>query len=141
MKRKIIFLLIFFPILFISCSTCKTNEGESESEVTKNISDPKFLLKDKQKLAPGTAKILTTIDTLNIDNKNNTIVVFVEKVLGYGSATPTLNKTQKILIKMSDSQKESISSLNTNTKLVISSLQKSTDADDIEKWQLKFIDK
>lgn len=133
MNSKFILFLIFVSSLLISCSACKT-EKEMGDKMTSANAKNKII--KKLSLPPGSAKIVASKSSTVFDNGKGNILVTVDKVLGYGSASPVLNRTQKITIKVSEAQKNKMLDGGESIKLLIKNLPAGRGAESSSIWKL-----
>ena len=136
MKPKILVFITLAVLLLISCSSCKSEKEKVEEESTELSAEQKRKFLPPKKLPPGSAKIKTSASSLALNDENNTIQITVDKVLGYGSSSPVINKTEKISVKLSDSQKTKISSLDGEIVLVVKNIPGAAVNERTDSWKL-----
>lgn len=135
------FIILLFALLFlISCSSCKSGEGDLNKNNLEKVSEQKMKLVGNPQLSPGTVKIKSLISSIKDDN-TNIINVIVEDVLGYGSSAPVVGSKESISIKLTTEQKENILAGGNSVNLVIKQLPAGRGMEESNIWQLISIEK
>ena len=139
MHFKSILLLLFFSLLFISCSSCKTEKDDKMGDKLEKVTDTKIRSSEHSKLSPGTVKIRTLANSIQIV-ENGLANIVIGDVLGYGSSSPVVSKSETVRIKFNDKQKEKIIDNSDSLIFIIKKRPSGRGEEDSNIWQLILIE-
>ena len=71
------------------------------------VKDSKISPSEQSKLPPGSVKVRTLANSIQI-GENGIANIIIDGVLGYGSSTPVISKSETVSVKINDKQKEKI---------------------------------
>ena len=139
MHFKLILLLFFFSLLLISCSSCKTEKDDKMGDKLEKVTDIKIRPSEHSKLPPGTVKVRTLTNSIKI-GENGLANIIIDGVLGYGSSTPVISKSETVSVKINDKQKEKIIDNNDSLIFIIKKRPPGRGEEDSNIWQLILIE-
>lgn len=139
MHFKSILLLLIFSLLFISCSSCKTEKEDKMEDKLEKVTDSKISPSEHSKLPPGSVKVRTLASSIQI-GKDGLANIIIDGVLGYGSSSPVVSKSETISIKINDKQKEKIIDNSDSLVFIIKKRPSGRGEEDSNIWQLILIE-
>ncbi|MCW8851005.1 MAG: hypothetical protein OQJ81_13595 [Melioribacteraceae bacterium] len=105
------------------------------AENLEKANDSKFTALKESKLPPGSVKVRALISSITIDN-NGLMNIVIDGVLGYGTASPVISKSENLTLKVNDDQKEKILKKNENVVLILKNKPSGRGEETTNNWQL-----
>ena len=105
-------IILCLSIIFLNCASSKNNLPQDTVSTDENwVAPPRI----KPPPSPGTVKAIAEIVDIVHEGKQSLVTVRIQKVLGYGSATPLLSIGREIKTVLSPSLQEKMKASDSNT--------------------------
>lgn len=127
--------LLFLSLVIISCSSCRNDKADKESDNFEKVRDSKLKSLENSKLPPGSVKVRALINSVKIDD-NDLMNLVVDSVLGYGAAAPVISKGESLSLKVNEDQKKKILQNTENVVLIFKNRPSGRDEGTTNNWQL-----
>ena len=139
-KKHLIFSIMIFSMIFLYCASSRNDLPQEKVSTEENWVAPQRI---EPPQSPGTAKAIAEIVDIAHEGKQSLVTVRIQKVLGYGSATPLLSIGREIKTVLSPSLQEKMKASDSNlliqgrtVTITLKSLQRIASEEKHPSWRI-----